>query len=89
MGTATSDDAVLTITQTVPPQITEISVTPAGQIQLQVSASAGHYAVDATTNLGIAGWLELTNFTTTGDAFPYLDPETNLTQRLYRVRLIP
>jgi hypothetical protein len=54
---------------------------------LQVSGTPGHYAVETTTNL--ADWSELTSFTTTGDSFQYLDSETNLTQRFYRVRLIP
>jgi hypothetical protein len=70
-----------------PPQIDSISLTPDGPVQLQVSGAPGHYAVEATTNL--ANWAELTNFTTTDTVFQYLDPETNLTQRFYRVRLIP
>ncbi len=85
-GMAVSDDAVLLVTQPAPPQITGISFVPEGQIRLEVSGAPGHYAVEATTNL--AGWLELTNFTTTGDSFEYVDPDGNLPQRFYRVRLI-
>jgi alpha-tubulin suppressor-like RCC1 family protein len=88
-GTMASADAVLTVTQaqTVPPQSFVISVLPDGQIQLQGSAAPGHYALDATTNL--VDWAELTNFTPPTTAFEYLDSETNLTQRFYRVRLVP
>jgi hypothetical protein len=85
-GTLASSNAVLTVTQPSPPEITWISVMPAGPIQLQVSGTPGHYAVEATTNL--ANWVELTDFTTTGATFQYLDAETNLTQRFYRIRLI-
>jgi hypothetical protein len=85
-GTAASADAVLTVTQPTPPQIDEISLTSGGQIQLQVSGAPGHYAIDAATNL--VDWAELTNFTTTTTTFQYLDSETNLTQRFYRVRLM-
>jgi hypothetical protein len=88
-GTATSADAVLTVTLPPPPRIEGISFVPEGQIQLQVSGVPGHYAVEAATNLVPAGWEELTNFTTTGTAFEYLDTDTTLTQRFYRVRLMP
>jgi hypothetical protein len=88
-GSVTSSNASLTVNvpPAQPPQIDSISLTPDGPIQLQVSGALGHYAVEATTNL--ANWAELTNFTTTNTVFQYLDPETNLTQRFYRVRLIP
>ena len=49
-----------------------------------VSGAPGHYAVEATTNL--VDWAELTNFTTHEATFQYLDGETNLCQRFYRVR---
>ncbi len=84
---ATSSNAVLTVTQPVPPQIDSISLMPGGQIQLQVSGSPGHYAVEASSNL--FDWAELTNFTTTSSAFQYLDPGANEPQRSYRVRLMP
>jgi len=86
-GMATSSNAVLTVTQPVPPQIDSISLMPGGQIQLQVSGSPGHYAVEASSNL--FDWAELTNFTTTSSAFQYLDPGANEPQRSYRVRLMP
>jgi hypothetical protein len=88
-GSVTSSNATLTVNvpPAQPPQIDSISLTPDGPIQLQVSGALGHYAVEATTNL--ANWAELTNFTTTDTVFQYLDPETNLAQRFYRVRLIP
>jgi hypothetical protein len=88
-GAVTSDIAVLTVTVPVPPQITDVSLTSGGQIQLQVSAVPGDYAVEANTNLVGPDWVELTNFTSTGAAFQCLDPETNLNHRVYRVRLIP
>ena len=86
-GTVASADAVLTVTQPTPPQIDLISVLPDGQVRLQVSGAPGHYAVEATTNL--LAWAELTNFITTGSNFQYLDSETNLIQRFYRMRRIP
>ena len=85
-GTLASADAVLTVTQASPPQIDWISLVPGGQIQLQASGAPGHYAVEAATNL--VDWAELTNFTTPNTTFQYLDSETNLTQRFYRIRLV-
>lgn len=86
-GTVTSADAVLTIVQVVPPWIDSISLTPEGRAQLQVSGAPGHYAVDAASNL--TDWAELAIVTNTGSAFQYLDPEASLTERFYRVRLLP
>jgi len=88
-GTVPSADAVLTVTQPVPPRIDSISLKPGGQIQLQVSGAPGHYAVEATTNVLVVSWAELTNFTTTVMPFQYVDSETNFMQRFYRVRLPP
>ncbi len=87
-GMVTSTDAVLTVTLPSPPQIDSISVLPDDRIQLQVTGEPGHYAVEATTNVVVVDWVELTNLTTTGTTFQYLDPETNLTQRFYRIRLV-
>ena len=70
-----------------PPQIDQITRTPEGQIQLQVGASPGHYAVEATTNL--QSWAEMTNFTTSDTNFQYVDPSASLSQRFYRVLLLP
>lgn len=90
IGSTTSTDAVLTVTQPTPPQIDWITFLPNGQIQFQVSGLPGHYAVEATTNwLDWAGWAERTNFTTTNTTFQYIDPETNLVQRFYRARRTP
>jgi uncharacterized repeat protein (TIGR02543 family) len=86
-GTATSDDAVLTLALPPPPHIDAIRQMPGGQIHLLVSGVPGHYAVEAATNL--VDWVELTNFTTTGDTFEYLDSDTTQSQRFYRMRLIP
>jgi len=83
-GTATSADAILIVTQLLPPRIDSISLTPGGQIELQVSGVLGRCAVEATTNL--ADWVELTNINTTTYSFQYLDPEPSLSQRFYRVR---
>ena len=79
----------LTVTLPPPPEINEISLTSGGHIQLQVSAPPGHYAVDATTNLVVVDWAELTNFTTTGGTTQCFDSDTSQAQRFYRVRLIP
>jgi hypothetical protein len=86
-GTASSADAILTVSQPTSPQIDAISVAPDGQIQLQASGVPGRYAVEAATNL--ADWGELAYVTNTGTTFQYRDSETNLTQRFYRLRLIP
>ena len=86
-GTATSADAVLAVVEPIPLRIDRISLILGGRIQLDVSGEPGHYAIDAGATLG--AWTELTNFTTTGSAFQYQDPETNQVQRFYRIRLIP
>jgi hypothetical protein len=86
-GSVLSSNALLTVTQPPPPQIDSISLMPGGEIQLQVSGAPGHYAIEATTNL--ADWAELSNFTTSGASFQYLDGDTSQTQRFYRVRLSP
>ena len=87
-GTVTSADAVLTVIELTAPRIDLIGLLPGGQIQLQVSGAPGHYAVEATANLGgTVIWTELTNFTTTAMSFQFVDPEIGLTQRFYRVRL--
>jgi uncharacterized repeat protein (TIGR02543 family) len=86
-GQVTSSNALLTVSQPTPPRIDAISVAPDGQIQLQASGVPGRYAVEAATNL--ADWADLAYVTNTGTTFQYLDSETNLTQRLYRLRLIP
>ncbi|HOX56136.1 MAG TPA: immunoglobulin domain-containing protein [Candidatus Paceibacterota bacterium] len=88
-GAVTSADAVLSVTQPAAPQIVGISLTSEGQIQLQVSGVPGHYVVEATTNLTVVDWVELTNMTTTEATFQCLDTEPNLAQRFYRVHLIP
>jgi uncharacterized lipoprotein YddW (UPF0748 family) len=86
-GTLVSSDAVLTVNQPSPPVIDSVSVAPDGQIQLQVSGPPGHYAVQDSTNL--VDWTDLSNFVTTGATFQYLDTETNLMQRFYRMRWTP
>lgn len=75
------------VIQPTQPQIDQITRTTGGQIQLQVGANPGHYAVEATTNL--QHWAEMTNFTTSNTNFQYVDPSASLTQRFYRVVLMP
>ena len=56
---------------------------------MQVSGAPGHYAVEATADLReTVIWTELTNYTTTGTSFQFVDLETGLTQRYYRVLLM-
>jgi hypothetical protein len=86
-GSLTSAVAVLTVTQPAVPRIASIALLSNCQIQLQVSGDPGQYAVEASSNL--ADWVELSNFTTTGDNFQYLDSTTNQTERYYRVHQIP
>jgi len=89
-GTVTSADAVLTVSELTAPRIDLIGLLAGGQVQLQVSGAPGHYAVEATADLReTVIWTELTNYTTTGTSFQFVDPETGLTQRFYRVRLMP
>jgi hypothetical protein len=86
-GTLSSADAVLAVTKPSPPQIDSITLTPGGQIQLQVSGPPAHYAVEVASNL--VDWANLTDLVTTDTTFQYLDPETNLLQRFYRVKRLP
>jgi len=86
-GTVTSADALLTVSQPTRPRIDSIVLTSGDQIHLQISGAPGHYAIEAASNL--VDWAELTNFPSTNTTFQYLDPETNLMQRFYRILLIP
>jgi hypothetical protein len=70
-----------------PPLINSITQLPDGRIQLEVTGSPAHYAVDATTDF--FDWTELTNFTTATSNFEYTDPQPNPASRYYRIRLIP
>jgi uncharacterized lipoprotein YddW (UPF0748 family) len=89
-GTASSADAILTVSQPIPPQIRTINLTPDGQVQLQVSAAPGVYAVEAISNLeeALPDWPELARITNTSTSFQYVDNETNLAQRLYRLHQV-
>ena len=86
-GTRFSDDALLAVTQAPPSRIDSITLLSGGQIQLQVNGYPGQYAIEGSTNL--ADWATLTNFSSTGSSFQYVDPETGQSQRYYRVRRIP
>ena len=55
-----------------------------GRCRLNVSAGPGRYAVEAATWL--TNWQEQTNFTTTTNHFEYVDSQTNLPRRFYRIR---
>jgi hypothetical protein len=70
-----------------PPLINSITQLPDGRIQLEVSGSPAHYAIEATTDF--SDWNELTNFTTTTSDFEYIDPQPTPAGRYYRIRLIP
>jgi hypothetical protein len=70
-----------------PPLINSISQLPDGRIQLEVSGSPAHYAIEATADF--VAWTELTNFTTATSNFEYTDPQSIAQTRYYRVRLIP
>ncbi len=86
-GTVASSEAELTLIPSAPLQIDWIRLTPGGQIQLQVSGGPGDYTLKVTTNL--VNWEALTNLTTAGPSFQFLDAETNLSQRYYRVQRLP
>jgi hypothetical protein len=72
--------------QPTPPRIDQITVQPDGRARLQVTGAPGQYAIDATTNL--SSWAEVTNFTSTGPSFEWLDPQGGFGQRYYQVRLV-
>ena len=73
--------------QPVPVRFDSISLVPDNQIQLQASGPAGHYALEATTNL--SDWAELTNFNTAETTFLLLDSATHAKNRVYRLHLLP
>jgi hypothetical protein len=70
-----------------PPVISSIMPLPDSRIQLEITGSPAHYAVEATTDF--SDWTELTNFTTATSNFEYTDPQPNVVSRYYRIRLIP
>jgi hypothetical protein len=87
-GTATSDDAALTL----PPaagalHIDLITLLPGGNAQLQISGGPGNFAIDAGPTL--SGFTQVTSLSTTGAVFEYIDPETNQPSRFFRVRVVP
>jgi uncharacterized delta-60 repeat protein len=86
-GMVTSADAVLTVVRLPPTRIDTIALLPNQQFRIRVSASPGHYAIDATTDF--VTWDELTNFMVPGPGFQYTDSQTGLSDRFYRARLIP
>ena len=86
-GTVTSSNALLTVTQPAWPHIDGISFMPGGQVQLLASGVPGHYALEAASNL--VDWTTLNNFTTTNSPFQCLDSETTLSQRFYRLQMMP
>jgi hypothetical protein len=86
-GTANSADAILAITQPLPPRIEGIHRLPGGQIRLQINGAPGHYIAEASSNL--LEWVEFTNLTVAGNSFQIFDSTTNLTSRFYRVQLTP
>ena len=77
----------LASSQPIPVRFDSISLGPDNQIQLQASGPAGHYALEATTNL--SDWAELTNFSTTETIFLLLDSATHAKNRVYRLHLLP
>jgi hypothetical protein len=70
-----------------PPLINSITQLSDGRIQLEITGSPAHYAIEATTDF--SDWIELTNFTTATSNFEYTDPQTIAASRYYRIRLIP
>jgi len=86
-GSVVSSNAILEVHLPAPPQIDSIRLLPGGQIELRVSGVPGHYAIESSTNF--VNWMELTNFVTSESVFEYIEVETSLPQRFYRVKLIP
>ena len=86
-GIATSSNALLTVTQPVPPHIESITNLRNGSFQLQVSGGPGSFAIEAAPSL--TNWTQLTTMTSTASVFQFTDTDTNQTTRFYRVRLIP
>ncbi len=77
----------ITAAFTTRPLINSIQQLPDGRFQLQVTGGPAHYAVESTTDF--SNWIELTNFSVPAANFDYTDPETDLSSRFYRIRLIP
>lgn len=87
-ATATSDDAVLTVSSPTPPSIDSIVLLPDGRARLQISGGPGNFAIQQSPNF--SGWTQAITTNVTGGIFQYTDPETNQAGRFYRaVRLLP
>lgn len=85
-GTATTDDAVLTLLQSNLPHIDNISLLSDGSALLDMSGGPGNFAIDAAPVL--SGWTQLVSFTATNALFQYVDSETNQASRFYRLRAL-
>jgi hypothetical protein len=86
-GSATGSNATLTVVQPIELHMDSLTILPDGRILLQISGPPDHYAIDGTADL--VDWVELTNFTTTNTTFEYIDSETDLPLRFYRVHPVP
>ena len=86
-GTATSANAVLTVTSAAAPHIDSIASQGDGSLKLQLSGGPGQFALEASPLL--SGWMQLTTLTATGSVFQYFDPGATQASRFYRVRVLP
>jgi hypothetical protein len=86
-GTATSDNAILTLTQPTLPHIDAITLSPDSTIHLQMSGGPGNFDLEVATTL--SDWTQLTSITATNTVFEYTDSEINQPGRFYRLRMLP
>jgi hypothetical protein len=79
-----SSNAVLVIVPLSPPVLGAIAFLADG-LHLRGSGSPGRVGLRVSTNL--VNWTDLTNFYTPSKEFEFVDPQTNLSERFYRVWL--
>jgi hypothetical protein len=85
-GTATSSNAVLTVSVGSVPHLDSIANLPDGRFALQISGGPGTFTIECAPTL--SGWTQLNSLTVTGATFQYIDPDTKRASRFYRVRLL-
>jgi uncharacterized lipoprotein YddW (UPF0748 family) len=85
-GTATSSNAVLTVTVPVPPVIEEIALMPDQTVRLLIGSDAG-YPVRVEISPDLSAWTPLATIINTNGSISYMDgPVTNRAVRYYRAQ---
>jgi hypothetical protein len=86
-GSITSDPAVLSFPGENPPNIDSITLLSGMNIQLQFNGGPGNFDLEVSPNLST--FTQLTTLNATGAVFQYIDSETNLASRFYRLKRTP